>query len=702
MLDVPDLFIPGETCWRSGTAPRAAFLVDTAAYFKAFVAAASLAETCLYIAGWDFDSRLVLLREGGQDLTFGTFLNRLAAAKPGLGVHVLAWDFAMLYTLERELPLFNLSWNHHRRMHYVLDNAHPLGASQHQKFVVVDDRLAFAGGIDLTKNRWDTPAHVPDDDRRTTPDGTAYGPFHDVQMALAGPLAGNLGELFRQRWLWATGQELPPPVSRKDEPWPGELRVDLNDASMAVSRTFPSYKDRPAVREVEAMTLAVIAAAKRSLYIENQYFTSRKLAGALAARLEEPDGPEVVVVLPEASSGWLEQSTMDSLRRHVLAELLAHDRHGRLRLLTPLTDDGTPIYVHSKLMVADDRLAMVGSANLTNRSMGFDSELVLTVDAATAPKTAQAVAGLRHRLLAEHLGCEVAEVSKAIEESGSLITAISGLRRKGRCLVHVVVDREPPLDTLALVADENLIDPERPMALDRAIDLFAREEPRNRHRALFKALGALAMLLGLAAVWRFTPLSEQIDIDRLAGFGAALRGNPLALAVVPLVFVLAGLAMIPVVALIGATAIVFDPLWALVLGLVGCLASASVGYALGAVLGRETIRRLAGRRLNRLSRQLARKGFLAVAVLRNVPVAPYTLVNLVAGASHLSFAHFIVGTAIGMAPGVTIMTIFAGRIESLIKNPDPVNIAITLAVIAVVAVGALWLGRRLTRYGKSS
>ena len=92
------------------------------------------------------------------------------------------------------------SWLAERRIHVKLDGHHPIGASHHQKVVVIDDCLAFCGGIDMTDKRWDTRAHDDDEPHRVGPTGEPYGPWHDATTALSGPVAKALGELCRLRW----------------------------------------------------------------------------------------------------------------------------------------------------------------------------------------------------------------------------------------------------------------------------------------------------------------------------------------------------------------------------------------------------------------------------------------------------------------------------------------------------------------------
>ena len=189
----------------------------------------------------------------------------------------------MLYAFEREfLPLLQRAWRN-PRLHFQLDADHPLGASQHQKIVVIDDAIAFVGGLDLTLSRWDTRRHAARDPRRKDAGNRPYPPFHDVQIAVDGEAAAALGELARERWQRATGRTLTAPAPDGDV-WPPALTPDLTDATLAIARTDPGWNGRPEVREVEALFVRAIAAAERSLYIENQYFTSHRIGDALIER----------------------------------------------------------------------------------------------------------------------------------------------------------------------------------------------------------------------------------------------------------------------------------------------------------------------------------------------------------------------------------------------------------------------------------
>jgi uncharacterized membrane protein YdjX (TVP38/TMEM64 family) len=563
---------------------------------------------------------------------------------------------------------------------------------------VVDDSVAFCGGIDLTKNRWDTPEHRVNDPRRIDPEGKSYGPFHDIQMVVDGEAAATLGDLFRDRWFWANGQRLPKEKGAGNISWPQNAKPDFTDVEVAVARTLPPHKGREEVREAEALYRDTIKAAKHYIYMENQYLTSTAISSALGDSLKQAHGPEIVTILPKKSSGWLEQSSMDALRARVLKRLLDSDRHNRFRALYPALENEEDVYVHAKAMLVDDRLARVGSANLSNRSMGLDSECDLAVEAKEDAQAAEAIAGFRNRLLAEHLGTTPEAVDETMAEKKSLIRTIESLAESGRTLRRLNMEQKVPIDGVALVPDGALVDPERPIKLEQMIDQFVYEEDTPSQKSpLLKLAFLLLVLLGLAAVWRWTPLSEWVSMQKLADWADSLKGNPLSLLGVVGAYIAGGLLVVPVVLLVGATAMVFAPYVGTFYAFLGCLSSSLVTYGIGARLGKEAIRKIAGRRLNRLSKRLAKQGLLTVIIIRNLPIAPFTIVNMVAGASRIKFKDYLVGTALGMTPGILVITLFTDRLVRAVKEPGWGNVTIALGVAILLAIGFLWTKKRLSR-----
>src|SRR3954471_11850974 len=196
---------PGRTVWRVEKARRAAVLVDGAAFFAAVRESFLKARHSIFVVGWDIDSRTKLAGNAdptdGLPTTFADFLTGLVKARPELSIHLLLWDYSLLYAHEREpLPRLSLQWQMPPQVSLCLDSTVPFGCSQHQKIVVVDDALAFSGGLDLTIRRWDTQRHSAENHQRVDPSGHAYRPFHDVQMMVDGPAAEALALLARQRW----------------------------------------------------------------------------------------------------------------------------------------------------------------------------------------------------------------------------------------------------------------------------------------------------------------------------------------------------------------------------------------------------------------------------------------------------------------------------------------------------------------------
>lgn len=458
---------PGRNCWRIERADKVRFIVDAADYFATVREAMMAAEKRILLIGWDFDARArVGPTRHPQHIpaTIGRFVLWLVRRKPELQVHLLRWDFGALKALFRgTTPITVARWALHKRIHVKLDGVHPFGASHHQKIVVIDDSLAFCGGIDITGHRWDTRAHEDDDPRRVSTYGSPYQPWHDATTALTGPVARALDELARERWRCAGGKELPA-LDENKSIWPEGLEPHFTNVDVAISRTQPLYGDIEEAHEIETLYLDMIARARRTVYVEGQYFASGLIAEAIARRLAEPDGPEFVLVTPQEAHGWLEQVAMDTARSRLFEAVRQYDRNDRFRIYMPFTAAGEPIYVHAKIMIVDDEIFRVGSSNLNNRSLRLDTECDVTLDATLpANKAIRAqITALRDDLVAEHLGVTPDEVTAAVSETGSLIAAVEQLRGGGRSL-HVY---EPPPLTLGgtFLAEKQLLDPEGPDA----------------------------------------------------------------------------------------------------------------------------------------------------------------------------------------------------------------------------------------------
>jgi phospholipase D1/2 len=696
------LLVPGRNCWRIERAERLAFLIDGAAYFSAVRSAIAQAKRSVFILGWDIDSRIRLVPQGANDglpEQLGDFLNTVVERERNLRMYVLSWDFAMVFAMDREwLPIYKLDWRTHHRLEFRLDDKHPVGASHHQKIVVVDDALAFVGGLDLTHCRWDTPQHASDEAQRCDPEGKPYRPYHDVQAVVDGAAARALGELCRDRWQRATLRRARAAGdSRPGSAWPVGLEPDATDVDVAISRTDPGYTTGQAVEEIRHLYVDAIATTQRSMYLENQYFSSSVVGGALEESLAKPGGPEIIVVSRRTEEGWLEERTMGVLRARLHRRLQAADAHGRYRLYYPHVpglEIPNVLNVHSKVLVCDDELCSVGSANFSNRSMGFDTECNIAIEARGDPRIRSVISNLRSRLLAEHLGSDVRTIAAETErQHGSLIRTIEALRRPGRTLEPLQPFVPPEID--ALVPATAVVDPERPVDAEELVKEFVPPDERKPVVGrMWRVAIALAALALLAAAWRWTPLRDVVALEALVERARSFEHWSIAPIVVLATYVVAGLLVVPVTALIIATGIVFGPLFGGIYAFAGALSSAAVTYWLGRKLGRDAVRRLAGSRLNRITRRFATRGLMAIAVVRLLPIAPFSVVNAVAGASRIRARDFFIGTAIGMAPGIAMTVVFVDRVTAAITDPGIGTLAMLAAFTGVVIGMALYVHRR--------
>ena len=454
---------PGSTCWRIARAERLTCIVDAADYFRHAKSAMLRAEKRIMLIGWDFDTRIKFEPDGATlegPNKLGEFLEWLPERRPDLDIYLLKWNIGAFSALARGMtPVFVLDWLTDPRLHFEIDGAHPVGAAHHQKILVVDDSIAFCGGIDMTVDRWDTPDHPDRSKYRREPSGKRYGPWHDVTTAVDGDAARALGDQARARWKAATGEELDP-VPEPEPIWPDDLEPTLRGVDVGIARTLPTYDGKDGVHEIEALYLSVIEKARHTLYLESQYLASRRIADALAERLQEPNGPEIVVVIPRNAEGWLERKAMDGARRALLHMLWEADVHGRFAAYYPVTAGGEPIYVHAKVVVMDETLLRIGSSNLNNRSMGFDTECDLAIEAAEpGDAVGRAAVELRNILVAEHLDVDPEVIAEATKDGGSLISTIERLRGPGRSLRPF----EPGTvsDEDSVLAESALADPER-------------------------------------------------------------------------------------------------------------------------------------------------------------------------------------------------------------------------------------------------
>ena len=691
---------PERNVWRVAQAGRATVLIDAAEYFSAVRAAMIKAKRSILIAGWDIHSQTRLVGPSGEaddgyPAAFADLLCALVGERPHLEINLLLWDFSVLYAAERDpFPTYTLRWNTPSRVRFCLDDCVPLGSSQHQKLVVIDDALAFSGGLDITTRRWDTSRHAIDDPHRVDPAGKSYAPFHDVQMMVDGDAARSLGELARARWACAASERLPP-CDVANDPWPAPFNPDFTDVTVGIARTQPRYEAQPEIREVERLFLDCIDAAERSIYIENQFLTALNIAERLAARLREKPELEALIVVPQSHKSWIEAHSMRVGRVRFARAL--QDAGERVRIVYPQVaagDKRAATMVHSKVMIVDDKILRIGSANLNNRSMGTDTECDLVIVAENGDDQARIV-HLRNRLIGDHCGVPAEDVAEALERAGgSLIKVASVLHGNGHSLQPVVDDPESADELVAII--QGVADPERPIGAEEFVsNMFDGYVPTRNVSTVVKVIAAGLVIVALALIWHYVPLAKP---DAVRALFSSIEQNQLAPFIVIGVFVAAGFVLFPVVVLIAATAAAFGPWFGFAYATLGALASALATYAIGAAIGKQTLRDFLGPRLNRVRQKVAKRGVITVAAVRLVPIAPFTVVNLVAGASSIPVFDYIAGTLLGMLPGLTMISAVGSQFARILTAPTASDFALLAAAVTAWIALSIGVQSLVSRY----
>jgi phospholipase D1/2 len=329
--------------------------------------------------------------------------------------------------------------------------------------------------MDICDCRWDDRSHPAHSKLRCDNGRDPHGPYHDVQSVLTGPVVEKLAELFEARWFNSGGGtlRLPTPVSRDDVDL--EPTVPLPPGPVAISRTFGKtlVPFQEQVQEIRALYLDAIDAAEHLIYFENQYFSSRILFQALVRRMRAQDRGRlnIVFVLPRMPEALREQLAMGvaQVRLLRLLQLVAKETGHSLGVYCSAARDeaGKDVYtyVHSKLLVVDDQLLTLGSANTTNRSLGVDSELNLAweVPEENGEPLRRAIRRLRVSLMAELSGVARPAELRRLARANGLVDFLDGVAARGEARL-----RAHPLETVfdqnplfkPLVPEELVFDPE--------------------------------------------------------------------------------------------------------------------------------------------------------------------------------------------------------------------------------------------------
>ena len=222
------------------------------------------------------------------------------------------------------------------------------------------------------------------------------------------------------------------------------------------------------------------------------------------------------------------------------------------------------------------------------------------------------------------------------------------------------------------------------------------QNPKVLRWRLRLLVGMLVSLVALAAAWSWSPMRAWLDVNRIV---SALQylGQSMGAVTAILGFAAALTLAVPLTFLTLVAIVAFGPVAGFVYSVTAATLGAAVSFGLGVLLGREVLQRLGGERVNLVSQSLASHGILSVVAVRMVPIAPFAVVNMVAGATHLRLHHLLIGTAIGMTPGTLGMMFFADQIIAALKTPSPLTYAIVVSMLILIGVGLWGLKRWLIK-----
>jgi len=376
-------------------------IMEAGPYYERISALLEDAQHYAIFVGWQIDSRLPLRRpspptpELAKESLKQKIL-RLVEEKPDFHFYFLMWDHAYFYILERETWQGRVWDEIHPRVHFIFDNRHAFGGSHHEKACIIDGKIALCGGIDLCDERWDTPQHLFYDRRRSLEwKSERHGPYHDVAVQVTGPICAQIQEHVRTRWEAISA--IPFPET------PQVFRPSPNAHAVYLSRTLVDVDagaTKPVIREIEFLFRDLIHLAKRRIILEGQYYWSKEINDLLIAKMHAEkmhSNFEIVLILADIQRlrALTQQMSFYELKLLEKLDQAARETGCKLTLgcpyVFPSVEDTVfdrearpkPVYIHSKVIIVDDRFISIGSANLATRALRLDTEINLTLEART-------------------------------------------------------------------------------------------------------------------------------------------------------------------------------------------------------------------------------------------------------------------------------------------------------------------------------
>jgi phospholipase D1/2 len=682
-MDTNDLFEENVHYTARARANALGFLLDSAAYYAALADVIPRARRRVLIVGWCFDDRIRLVRGGGDPgAGVGDMLISAARDNPTLSVQLVLWKAPPFFSGDQHISAgFMQAVESLPNLTIQYAESESAFGSVHEKYVIIDDVLAFLGGMDISLNRWDTPDHRTPNCNRVNPEGVAYNPYHDTQVAMTGPVVQDLFEI-AQRTV---------SVDRRWNPadthlWPAQVAVDLENAEVLISltrsHTDPHVED---THQIKAVYMKVIRSAQEFIYIENQYFSDEDVTEELVRQLSRPDGPEVVIVmareLPDALGRWT-MGVSASMHLHRLMQADRYDRLGFYNLFSP-DDPSIDVKVHSKMMIVDGRIVTLGSANINRRSFKFDSELNVTIDARQTDDP-RCIRRLEESILARHCGLTVDRWRELLRRNGGSRRA--ALRERAETWIGME-EGNSFLDPASIPGEMvEYADMERAPEPETVFHTLARQNPREFIRRTKRVWILVLLAAGLLGAIFYVAQSD-IDVDRVLRSIEEINATRPVLAglLSILAYWLAMTLFVTIVVPIVFFAALHGPWWGMLYSVLGLFSGATIFYAVGLVLhnGERINRYRVIRNTRKQLEEIKPHGTWAVAVSRMVPSGPFLVVNLVTGLLRFSPRQFLAGSIMGLMPGIVAFSFFGEIIRNVFTDPGWFNTTLFLLFVGL-------------------
>jgi uncharacterized membrane protein YdjX (TVP38/TMEM64 family) len=310
-----------------------------------------------------------------------------------------------------------------------------------------------------------------------------------------------------------------------------------------------------------------------------------------------------------------------------------------------------------------------------------------------------AILNVRNDLLAEHTGRDISDMPALFAEEYPVEALIHGQIAHGYVLTEV---RDEVFTTQSVNnVFRSLSDPEEPLISMPSFDggALPARNPRRRTIMIMLGLAVIAVLGGLM-FWASQSIS-WVSGESINAFLEKSRGTYFALPTVLLVYVVGGILFFPVTVLSLAVAAIFGPIWGPIYGIMGALLSSAILFAIGKLSGDAGLRKVGGPKVEALDEKLKQSGIVGVAAIRMLPIAPFSLVNLVAGISSIGLLQFLIGTFFGMFPPMIAKGLVGDSITQIFRNPSVETISYLVGGIVLWGL-MIWGSQKFARYYQES